>query len=137
VGASPSTGSGARRAWSATFGQFPDPLHLKPAQPLCTNSAAYAAFKANICSALDVATGLSVTQPCDALSTGLTFTTRPALLGRVVAVAPPVDLCPPDADPRNDGCDVDTPVPAPVPSPQPERDAAVSDADAAADASRD
>jgi hypothetical protein len=88
------------------LGQYPNPLDNN--RPLCGGNV-YDTFKMGICSQVDLnqTPAASPTAPCNALSVGLTFTTKPALLGDLYALKPIVDPCPPDPhlNPRYDCCE--------------------------------
>jgi len=100
----------------AQIGQFPNPLDNN--RPLCRGNQTYETFKVGICSQVDILRTLgSPSLPCDALSIGVTFTMRPALLGNVYQLQPFVDRCcsPPgcvpgtqrdfDVNPKYDCCE--------------------------------
>jgi hypothetical protein len=98
--------------WSANdlvkqLGAFPDPLNNN--KPLCKGTSQYDTFKASICSQVDLNSNPTAgpTQPCDALSVGITFTTKPALLGNLYALKPNPDPCPPEPiyNPKYDCCE--------------------------------
>src|ERR1041385_5427989 len=74
--------------WSANdlvkqLGQYPDPLNKNA--PLCRGTTEYETFKKQICSQTDVTADptLGPTKPCDALSMGVTYTMKQAMLGDV------------------------------------------------------
>ena len=74
------------------LGQYPNPLDNN--KPLCKGTSTYDAFKKLICGQVDILaeTG-SPTEPCDALTMGVTYTMKPALLGNVFRLAPLEDPC--------------------------------------------
>jgi hypothetical protein len=85
---------------------FPDPTDLNNPKPLCVKSAPYGTFKEYICKLRDLRSEIGgPTDPCDALSIGVTYNTVPALLGEVYTpvVVPP--KCPPGEDPALDSCE--------------------------------
>jgi hypothetical protein len=74
--------------------------------PVCTNHPAYAAVKAEFCSHADIFSGLGTpTTPCDSLSAGMLFETRPALLGDISTDEMQPSDCASAVDPANDDCD--------------------------------
>ena len=84
--------------------QFPDPLDIF--SPLCTDSTSYTALKTVICRPTDVYVGMI--EPgaiCNALSVGVHFSTKPALLGDLYALEPLTPRCPTEFEPSNDSCD--------------------------------
>lgn len=73
--------------------------------PVCTDHPAYQALKAEICSHADIFSGLGTpTTPCDSISAGMTFDTRPALLGDIIYDEFGTTNCDPSVDPANDSC---------------------------------
>jgi hypothetical protein len=90
--------------------QFPDPLDLSNPRPMCANSTSYPIFKGAICALRDVATEFAgPTAPCDGLSFGMNFDTRPAALGDVFANQISRPMCPLGQDPALDSCDAPQP----------------------------
>lgn len=89
------------------IGQFPNPLDNN--KPLCRGSQTYETFKKEICSQVDLNADptQAPTKPCNALSLGMTFTTKPALLGDLYPLAPLEDPCPADPalNPKYDCCE--------------------------------
>jgi hypothetical protein len=84
-----------------------DPRSLSEDAFLCTNTSLYPRLKESICWLTDSASVPGpVSSPCDALSLGVAFDTRPALLGDVAAAAPPASTCPPSTDPTFDSCSI-------------------------------
>lgn len=74
--------------------------------PFCTDDFYYSGAKTQLCSLVDIRSTLGgPTDPCDALSLGISFTAQPAKLGVLVPPAPPGDTCAPAVDPANDACD--------------------------------
>jgi uncharacterized membrane protein YgcG len=82
------------------LGHFPDPLNNN--KPLCKGTSEYDKFKGGVCAVVDLPSVITAgpTKPCDALSVGLTYTMRPALLGNIFTLRQEVDPC---CDPRK-GC---------------------------------
>lgn len=73
----------------------------------CTDFPIYQQLKGLVCGALDVSSaGVPLpTEPCDALSIGFAFTTRPIVAPvNVMDVPLPTTPCPPATDPANDSC---------------------------------
>jgi hypothetical protein len=74
-------------------------------QSVCTNHPAYSELKNGICSYADVFSGLGTpTTPCDSLSTGMAFETKPALLGDIIVDPVYPSPCAPEFDPASDSC---------------------------------
>jgi uncharacterized membrane protein YgcG len=74
------------------LGQFPNPLDNN--RPLCAGNDAYRTFKQGICAQVDIYHTLgSPTLTCDALTMGVTYTMKPALLGNVFNLRPIADRC--------------------------------------------
>jgi hypothetical protein len=75
-------------------------------EPICTDTAVYAAIKNAVCEYPDIASTLGgPTTPCDAMSFGLGFQAEPAAFGAVVPQPAASPLCPPATDPQFDNCD--------------------------------
>jgi hypothetical protein len=74
------------------LGQYPNPLDNN--KPLCRGNATYDAFRNQICAQVDVLdqTG-SPTELCNALTVGVAFTMKPALLGNVYNLGAAVEPC--------------------------------------------
>jgi hypothetical protein len=74
--------------------------------PACIGSPPYAVLKGLICKRADIYRSRGTpTTPCDSLSVGLSFASKPARLG---AISPPADnqnFCTPETDPSTDSCD--------------------------------
>jgi hypothetical protein len=82
------------------LGQFPNPLDNN--RPLCKGNQTYETFKKLICGQVDILRTIgSPTLPCDALSMGVTYTMKPALLGNVFQLEQVKDRCcvPPTCQP--------------------------------------
>jgi hypothetical protein len=88
-------------------GQLPDPLTNN--HPLCAGTAEYSALKTSICGQIDLQQNVAgtPTNACDALSLGMTFTTKPALIGDLFTLKSIVDPCPADPlkNPKYDCCE--------------------------------
>ncbi|HVU02314.1 MAG TPA: hypothetical protein VHE30_11210 [Polyangiaceae bacterium] len=82
--------------------QFPDPATNLP---LCRDANLYGTFRDNICNLVDVAQYPGATaDDCNAISMGLVFDTKPALIGNVYQVQSPKEPCPVGARPSEDDC---------------------------------
>ena len=73
---------------------------------ICTDNPAYSQFKANVCSFVDIYSGVGTpTTPCDSVSAGMRFETKSAQLGVLVDAEEQKVFCDPSVDPANDSCD--------------------------------
>lgn len=90
--------------------QFPDPAppQGRPfGSAVCTDSPLYTNFKSNICSSIDVYSGVAVSESviCDALSMGVYWDTEPALMGDIFYMDPILPRCDDNIEPSRDSCD--------------------------------
>jgi len=93
------------------FTRLPEFTAFVAQNDICKDNALYPQIKAYACSFEDIRVDgvVDPTLPCDALSIGLTVTTRPVALGESRA-SPRANTCTPETDPSNDNCSSPTPV---------------------------
>ena len=74
--------------------------------PICTDNPVYPQIKNQICSFVDIYSGVGTpTTPCDAVSVGMRFETVAAKLGALVLSGEPKVYCDPAVDPSFDSCE--------------------------------
>jgi hypothetical protein len=73
----------------------------------CQSPDQYKALWTALCPYTDVSSGTEgLSSPCDALSSGSSWTAKPALLGSIASLAPvPLPQCDPTIDPDTDSCE--------------------------------